>query len=439
MVARPLEQMLDEVEEGGVGPLHVFEGEHGRVDVREAFEEEPPGSEQILTFACLVLADPEQLGEPGLDETALLCVEQVLVERGMQLRERDRGVIVLGDPAPHADHVCERPVGDALAVGQAPAAMPVDDLFDAVEVLVELPGEPGLADAGDSGDRDELSPALVGADVEELLDLAELPVAADERRFESVRLERPGAARDDAERAPEPGLAVLALELERACLLVGDRLVGCPAGRLADEHRARVGHGLDARGGVDEVSRDHSLARGAKGHCSLPGQDAGPCAQTLGPDVLAERRYRSHEVERGPDGPLGVVFGDRRGAPDRHDGVPDELLDRAAVELDQAAAGVEVARQKLPNLLRVARLGECREADEVGEEHGDEAALGGGRLTGAAPGGAGSAAAGAEAPGGAAAESGVPQAPQNRCPGGFSALHALHTWLRACPHAPQNR
>ena len=62
-------------------------------------------------------------------------------------------------------------------------------------------------------------------------------------------------------------------------------------------------------------------------------------------------------------------------SPDRHHRVADELLDRAAVERDQPAARVEVARQKLAHLLGVARLRERREADEVGEEHRDEPAL----------------------------------------------------------------
>src|SRR5581483_8025308 len=82
------------------------------------------------------------------------------------------------------------------------------------------------------------------------------------------------------------------------------------------------------------------------------------------------------EIERGPYRPLGVVLLRDRRPPDGHDRVADELLHRAAVDLDQAAAAVEIAREELAHLLGVARLRQGREADEVGEEDGDEPALG---------------------------------------------------------------
>src|SRR5205823_5733114 len=92
-----------------------------------------------------------------------------------------------------------------------------------------------------------------------------------------------------------------------------------------------------------------------------------------------ERRDGGDEVEGGPNRPLGVVLGRDRSSPDGHDGVADELLDGAAVQLDQAPACVEVPREKLARLLGVALLGGRGEADQVGEEDGDEPALRGGR------------------------------------------------------------
>ena len=96
--------------------------------------------------------------------------------------------------------------------------------------------------------------------------------------------------------------------------------------------------------------------------------------------VGPRRAHRVDELEAGPDRPLGVVLVRGRRAPDRHDGVADELLDRPAVAADDVAREVEVAAQQLARLLRVAPLGERREADEVGEEDRHEAALGDGHL-----------------------------------------------------------
>ena len=214
--------------------------------------------------------------------------------------ERGGRLLVLGDPAAHPHHVGERPVGDALAVGEAAAAMPVDGLGDAVEVLVELPAETRLADPGDAGDRHEVRLALVGARVEEILDLAQLAVAADERRLEALRLERAAQPGDDALRPPERRQPFLALQLERAGVLVDDRLLGRAPRRLADEHRPGLGDRLHARGRVHEVAGDHPLARRADRHRRLAGQHAGARAQILGAPTSCRRARRRRRRGRAP-------------------------------------------------------------------------------------------------------------------------------------------
>ena len=97
---------------------------------------------------------------------------------------------------------------------------------------------------------------------------------------------------------------------------------------------------------------------------------------TSAPSSSDEAGDGGDEIEPGAHRALGVVLVRGRRSPDRHDCVADELLDGAAVALDEPAACIEVAREQLAHFLGVARLGERREADEVGEEHGDEAALG---------------------------------------------------------------
>src|SRR5207248_54665 len=110
-------------------------------------------------------------------------------------------------------HVGERSVGHAFAVRQAAAAVPVDGVGEPVEVLVELPREPRLPDPGDPEDRDEMGGLLVCGSVEEILDEAQLPVAPDERRLETRRLERTATAGCDAERAEKLRGLLLAFQL----------------------------------------------------------------------------------------------------------------------------------------------------------------------------------------------------------------------------------
>ena len=112
--------------------------------------------------------------------------------------------------------------------------MPVGDERQAVDVLEELPGEAALADPRETDDRDEVCRAIIGDAVEGLFDEAQLAVAADERRFQSLGLERTTCAGDDPQGAEEREEALLALKLVRAGVLVGDRLLGCATRGVAD-------------------------------------------------------------------------------------------------------------------------------------------------------------------------------------------------------------
>ena len=353
-VARRVEQVLDEVEQRVVGPLHVLERHDHRVRVGQALEEEPPGREEVVALVADAFLEAEQVREPRLDEAAVRLVGERLRDDLLQLGARRRGLFLLEDAGAHAHHVRERPVRDALAVGEAAAAVPVRQLCDSVEVLVELPGETRLADAGDARDGDQVRAPAALAVVEEVLDQPQLAVPADERRLEALRLQRAARAGDDAQRAPGRNEAGLALQLVQPRVLVDDRRLGRAARRLADEHLARLRDPLDPRRGVDDVAGDHALALGSDRHRRLAGEDGRPRAQAARPGLVAERRDRGDEVERGTHGAFRVVLGRRRRAPHRHHGVADELLDGAAVERDQAPARVEVAGEQLARRLRVA-------------------------------------------------------------------------------------
>ena len=119
--------------------------------------------------------------------------------------------------------------------------MPADRLDQAVDVLQELPGEPALADAGRADDRDEAGPPLAGRRVEEVLEQAQLVVAADERRLERLASGSapPRSATTRSARHAGTGRALPLSDL-LAGRLEGDRLRGRALGRLADEDASRA-------------------------------------------------------------------------------------------------------------------------------------------------------------------------------------------------------
>ena len=158
-------------------------------------------------------------------------------------------------------------------------------------------------------------------------------------------------------------------------MLVNHGRLGRSPSRLTDENRAGQRRGLNSRRRVDEVSRDHALTFGAESDRGLACQHASPRPQGRRPDLLAERLHRCDELEGRPHCTLRVIFGRDWSAPDGHHCIADELLDRAAIKLDDPAARLEVARQKLAHLLRVLRLRERGETDQIGEQNRDQAAL----------------------------------------------------------------
>ena len=83
----------------------------------------------------------------------------------------------------------------------------------------------------------------------------------------------------------------------------------------------------EARGRVDEVAGHHALALDAERDGRLAGADGGPRAQAPARDRPAQLADRRHQLERGADGALRIVLVGDRGAPHRHDGVADELLE----------------------------------------------------------------------------------------------------------------
>ena len=88
--------------------------------------------------------------------------------------------------------------------------------------------------------------------------------------------------------------------------------------------------------------------------------------------MLRDRRLH---LRRGANRTERVVLVRDRDAEHGHDRVADELLDRAAVPLEDDAKILEVAAHACAQRLGIGRLAECGRADEVAEENGDDLAL----------------------------------------------------------------
>ena len=376
VLGRPLHQVRDERQHPGVGPVDVLEGHDDRVLVREPLEEQPPTREELLA-AQAGLRDPEQRAEARGEERALLRVGDPALQALRELARRLLGGLVVGDAEAVADHLAQRPVGDAVAIGQTAPVVPEDVVVQAVEVLLELPQQARLADARGAGDDHEAHGAAIHAAVEELLDESQLGVAAHERRLQPVAALGAGDAGDDADRPPELERLLLALQGVRAGVGIGDGRGGRLARDVVHQHCPGLGEALDPRGGVDAVS-DHERLAGIVEGRHLAGDDARAGAQLRRAHVLPEGGDRVDDLQAGPHGALGVVLAGHGRAPYRHHGVADELLDGPPVAPDDGLGGLEVPAEQLARLLGVACLGDRRVADEVHEKDRDHPQLGAG-------------------------------------------------------------
>ena len=186
----------------------------------------------------------------------------------------------------------------------------------------------------------------------------ELASAPDERRVEvALQAGRRRVDLEEPERVDRRALA-LQLELDR---LEAHGVADEPRGLRADQDLARLGDLLQARGDVDGVS-DHERV-------ALAGDDLAG----VDPDsrLQAEPGHGLDELRRSPHGPDGVVLVGLGDAEDGHDRVPDELLDRPAVPLEDPPRLLVVAPHRRPERLGIEPLAERGRPGEVAEQHGD--------------------------------------------------------------------
>ena len=110
-----------------------------------------------------------------------------------------------------------------------------------------------------------------------------------------------------------------------------------------------------------------------------------------------------------------------------------------AVPGDDVAREIEVAAQRLPDILGVPTFGEGREADQVDEEdrHETTSATGASRVDDGSPPGAAAAALVPASPPPATSTRPVPHSPQNLVPGVFGDAQFGHVTVSRVAHSPQ--
>ena len=291
-VARPVGDVLDEIEERVLGPVKVVPDDDERPFARRLFEQAPDGEGDLLLRRDPVRAE-EHTERAGNARIELALVRPQLF-----------------------DGFDDGPVRDALAVRETPSA---DDRR--IDPAHELRDEARLADAGHAEQREELARAVRGGDVERLAQEALLALAPDERRVEAAPRFLRASHRHETERLDRLRLALQCQRLDRLDL---DRRARELHGLRADVDLVRGRRLLEPRRDVDGVARDEPLV-GSRHDLARVHADAG---------LHADRRQRVAHLGCGSKRAQRIVLVQHRHAENGHHRVADELLDGPAMTLD---------------------------------------------------------------------------------------------------------
>ena len=157
-----------------------------------------------------------------------------------------------------------------------------------------------------------------------------------------------------------------------------DRLRGERVGGVADEDPAGRRGALQSRCGVDDVAHRGVLGAGQRSDQDLAGVDAdshpdpGASGKARRADEVSQRRLHA---QCGAHGAFGVVLVRDRCAEQGEDPVAEDLVDPAAERGDVVDEQLEARVDQPLDGFGIAVLGQRREPDEIGEQHGGDAPL----------------------------------------------------------------
>ena len=195
----------------------------------------------------------------------------------------------------------------------------------------------------------------------------------DERRLPS----RPAAAgrRERLDRAERLDRLVAAAQRHRPERFVADGLARRGFGRGADGHVAGLAELLEPLRGVHDVAHRGRVAAGshrAHEHLAAVHADAHLHREV---DLLGDALHGLVHAQRGAHGSFGVVLVSDRGAEEGDDLVADDLVEPAAERGDVGHELLEAVVDEALDLLGVGARRQRGEADQVGHQHGCEAAF----------------------------------------------------------------
>src|SRR5579864_660455 len=388
-VLREAQQLLEQQDGGRVCPVQVLDRDHERRLLRQSCEETADDLERppLQRFrrqlrnacGCVVLErQPEQ--RPEIRVRLVGVAHEQLLEPPAQADTHAQLRLVGPGADPVAPKkIAKRPVRKRLAVRDASALEPAGAVR--LRVLAQLEQHARLADAGVAGD-DQHAAAPGAERIERLAAGFELTLAADQPRFDAGDAALAARTEPRARNGPGADRPVLSLQLELPRLSpVEERLDRC-SGRVVDEHRPRLGFGLEARGEVDGIAERRVLD-------ALPcadladddgaGRGTDPDTEALdaptADDLAAVLLQLGNDPQSRAQGALGVVLVRRGRAEEGEHAVPRQILDVAAERLHLP----DDARDRLADdelhVLGIEALSERGRADDVREERRQHPAL----------------------------------------------------------------
>src|SRR5581483_9615826 len=350
--------VLDQVEEGVLGPVDVVEDDDEWLSCGRQLEEPPRSPEHLVQWVSA-------FGEADCRRNAYGRIGTL---RSCELEKARTGLlgrVLAVDAGGVARDLEKGPERDAASISQAPATY--DPAFRR-DPAPELVDEARLAGARLRDERDETAHALGSRGRERGLERLELAGAPDDRTA-VIPLQGLGCVDRDEPICGDTLRLSLGIDgIDRFDL---HRVPHEPVGRLAEQDFVRRRRLLQTRCGVHDVSGHEPLARCRVARHDLARVDAGPVPDRDAPALLelgVQLRQCVAHLGCGPHGAEGVVLVQKGQAEHRHDRIADVFLDGAAVPLECRSHLVEVARHHLSDCLRVELLSHRGRPLEVRED-----------------------------------------------------------------------